>query len=153
MAKKRLQDALLALRDVSQEPAERDGLGDRGQVDVDDGGHRLNVNGVLEVGRYPGPFPLDIKYKTAKEFTRSLEGFVVLAAAGDILLFFGEERTLFGIFVSIASVTSTVAAKTEEGEVVDVRVVAGGRVEVDVIGEVAGPAQVRSGSLRGRRRG
>ena len=38
-----LQDALAPLRDVAEKPPEGDGLGHGGQVDVDDGGERLQL--------------------------------------------------------------------------------------------------------------
>ena len=39
--------------DVSEEAPERDGLGDGGQVDVEDGGQGLDVKSVLEVRHEP----------------------------------------------------------------------------------------------------
>ena len=43
VTQERLQDALPTLGDVAEKPSEGDGLGDGGQVDVDDGGERLQL--------------------------------------------------------------------------------------------------------------
>lgn len=52
-SQERLQHALQPVRDVAEEAAEGDGLGDGGQIDVDDGGQRLDVERVREVGQEP----------------------------------------------------------------------------------------------------
>ena len=52
---------LHVVRRVAEQPAKRDGVGDGAQVDEQDGGQRLDVQGVVEVAREERQLPFDIQ--------------------------------------------------------------------------------------------
>ncbi len=60
MTQKRLQDTLHSISDITEKSPESDGLGDGGQVDVDDGRNGLDSQGVGEIRNHPRQFATDV---------------------------------------------------------------------------------------------
>ena len=68
---------LQAVGDIAKEATKRDGLCHRGQVDVEDGGEGLHMDGIGEIRGVPWQLPLDVLDQSPKESPCKLERLIL----------------------------------------------------------------------------